>query len=168
MKKLFYILLVLSITFAAACKKDKKNNHSLNQDTVSLTQYEEFYGDESDDTTEITETEVVATDTAAEEQEDVIMLEDTTGNLTPAPEEVIQETNANFYIIVGSYTKISNANNRASYFKKLGYTAEVLPKFGQYNRVSVANFNNEASARTELKNLRKKFNDRTFWLLIRR
>ena len=174
MKKLFYILLILAITFASACKKDKKKSESLNQDTISLTQYEEFYGDESDTTpvinndeqTNSDDTSITSTANADTEVEE-IQVEDTTGKLTPATEEVIQQPTANFYIIVGSYTKLSNAQKRADYFKQLGYTAEVLPKFGKYNRVSIANFNNEASARAELKNLRKKFNDRTYWLLIR-
>ena len=164
MKKIIYISLIAIIAFSVGCKRGKTKDDTVlkpQKDTSIYPGYEEFYSNESDmDSDSVAVTQNTAT------PNDKIMVEDTVGNIQPAtPTEV--SNSKSFYIIVGSFKKQTNAKKKLNSFKKKGYTAEILPKFGEYNRVSAASFNSEASARSELKSLRKKFHDRTFWLLIR-
>jgi len=94
---------------------------------------------------------IIADDTnKTPEIDDPIMVENNDGNLKPATQNQV-DNSKNFHIIVGSF----------------GYSAEILPKFGEYSRISAVKFNDENSARSELSSLRKKFNDKSFWLLIR-
>jgi len=166
MKKLINIILILTVFLAFGCKNDN-NDQALtpNQDTTIYPGYDE-YTDESDiDTTiDVNNTTIDSTNI---DDNATIMVEDTIGNVQPATDTDMGQTDKNFYIIVGSYQNIGNAQIRMQYFKNQGYTAEVLAKFGTYNRVSVAKFNEEGSARDELKSLRTKYNDNTFWLLLR-
>ena len=168
MKKLIYLMLVISLTFAFGCNNDDgtSSNNTTNNDTLLYPGYEEFTT-ESDDSLEKDST-VVELDTVKEpEVNDNVMVEDNKGQPVVANSEDLNDKTKNFYIIVGSYQKNANAKQRMEYFKKIGYTAEVLPKFGTYERVSIASFNNEASARKELKALRTKFKDPSYWLLYR-
>jgi cell division septation protein DedD len=164
MKKIFYILFALAISFSFACKKNKKQDQQTlvpQKDTAVYPGYEEFYSDESDMGSDSSS---LSSDTS--KSNDQVMVEDTAGNVKPATPKDIQKSK-NFFVIVGSFKKYQNAQKKLNYLKKIGYAAEILPKFGEYNRVSAASFNNETSARNELKKLRKKFKNNTFWLLIR-
>jgi len=163
MKKFFYILIIIALTFSVGCKKDKNENVlTPKQDTIVYPGYEEYYSDESD-----LDDSVEVKDNVVDDVNTDVMIEDTVGNVKPADDVDLSQPGKSFYIIVGSFQNLTNAQKRAEYFKKIGYTAEVLPKFGTYNRVSVAKFNDESSARTELKTLRKKFSDNSYWLLYR-
>ena len=164
MKTLTYLLLVLCLSFVFSCKdNDEDNLENLTKNTNEFPEYEEYTTDFNlNDTTkneQVISEEVVVNDN--------VMVEDTLGNPVPATTDDLKAQNKNFYIIVGSYQKIENANKRADYFKKQGYTAEVLPKFGNYHRVSISSFNDEKASRSELKALRSKLGDQTFWLLYR-
>ncbi len=164
MKKLIYIFLIAIIGLSLGCKRGKtKDDTALKpqKDTSIYPGYEEFYSDESD-----MDSDTVAVAQNTTTTNDEIMVEDTVGNIQPATPKQVSNSKS-FYIIVGSFKKQSNANKKLNFFKRKGYTAEILPKYGEYNRVSAANFNAETSARAELKSLRKKFHDKTFWLLIR-
>lgn len=169
MKKLLIITLVFAIFFAFGCKDDNATDPSAltpKHDTTVYPGYEEFYTDQSDvDSSDNSNNTFV--DTTANNDDEPIMVEDTIGNIQPATNTDIDQSGNNFYIIVGSYQNVNNAQIRMQYFKNQGYTAEILPKFGTYNRVSIAKFNQENSAREELKRLRAKYNDNSFWLLLR-
>lgn len=166
MKHLLSFLLVFALLLSFGCKDDTDDNSALSpiSDTTIHPGYEEFYTDQSDiDTNQnnLIDTNTVVDDNSA------IMVEDTTGNIQPATNDDLTQNGNSYYLIVGSYQNINNAQIRVQYFKNQGYTAEILPKFGNYNRVSVAKFNTENDARTELKRLKTKYNDNTFWLLLR-
>lgn len=149
-----------------SCKRDKnKNDGALipQKDTSIYPGYEEFYSDESGNDSDSVAVDVNQVEANTNDQ---IMVEDQTGKIKPATENQVNNSK-NFYIIIGSFKNETNAQKKLDYYKKIGYTAEILPKFGDYNRVSAVSFNDETSARAELKNLRSKFNDKSFWLLIR-
>lgn len=169
MKKLIYLLLIISLTFTFACKKDKDDKQGLTpkKDTTIYPGYQEFTTDESGlppDTNKNVSNEVTINNDVKNE---TVMVEDDKGNLKPATNEDLNKTGNSFYIIVGSFKKDKNAQERANYFIKMNYQAQVLPKFGEYNRVAIANYTTESEARTELKNFRTKFNDKSVWLLAR-
>ncbi|MBN2662631.1 MAG: SPOR domain-containing protein [Bacteroidales bacterium] len=169
MKKLLILTLVSAIFFAIGCKEDNPDDPSAltpSRDTNIYPGYEEFYTDESN-TDSLNNANNTGIDTTVNNDDVPVMVEDTVGNIQPATNTDIDNSGRNFYIIVGSYQNVNNAKIREQYFKNQGYTAEVLPKFGVYNRVSVAKFNQENSAREELKKLRTKYNDNSFWLLLR-
>ena len=168
MKKIIYIFLITILTVSYSCNRNKDKNDQVltpQKDTSIYPGYDEFYTDESDikqDTTLI-----IADDTnKTPEVEEPIMVENNDGNLKPATQNQV-DNSKNFHIIVGSFKKAENAQKKLDYFKKIGYSAEILPKFGEYSRISAVKFNDENSARSELSSLRKKFNDKSFWLLIR-
>ena len=99
-----------------------------------------------------------------------VMVEDNDGNLTPKDDEdfyVEDNTNHNYYVIVGSFKIYDNAEVCNKNYTKKGYTPVILPKVGPYNRVAAAYFNDEADARKELKALRSKFHNNKFWLLYK-
>ncbi|MBN2892837.1 MAG: SPOR domain-containing protein [Bacteroidales bacterium] len=168
MKKLLSILLVISLIFTLGCKDndDNNTNNQNNADTTLYPGYEEFTvnNDQNENLQDSTKIEIIANNPVVN---DNVMVEDEQGNPVPATNDDLGDQSKNFYIVVGSYKKEENAQQRKEYFKKQGYAAEVLPKFGSYNRVSVASFNDETSARNELKALRSKYKDPSFWLLYR-
>ncbi len=168
MKKILFALLSVMVFFLFACKDDEnKNNQTNTKDTINYPNYEEFTADDNQQNQNKNNTLIIEDTTSVVTPNDNVMVEDNQGNTVPATNEELNDQNKNFYIVVGSYKKQDNAQIRMTYFKNMGYTAEVLPLFGQYYRVSVANFNEETTARTELKNLRTKFKDPSFWLLYR-
>ncbi len=162
MKKVFTILFSVIFIFAIGCKKEHVADKLHDSDTTAYPTYDEFSTNDTDNTV----TQVETTDTVAKTN-DSVMVENAQGEPVPAKKEDLKDKNKNFYIIVGSYRNDKNAQKRKEYFKKNGYVAEVLPKHGQYNRVSIASFNEEKASRAELKTLRKKFKDKSFWLLYR-
>jgi len=173
MKKLLTFIIISVFIFSVGCKKDKDDDGNAlapKKDSSVYPGYEEFY---SDDQSDIEKNVVVEnnnnteTDTTSTKNDSPVMVEDTTGNIQPATNKDLKQNGKDFYIIVGSYEKNTNAQKRKKYFKKIGYAAEILRKHGKYNRVSIAKFNDEKSARDELKILRNKFNDNSYWLLFR-
>lgn len=149
-----------------SCKRDKNKNEGAltpQKDTSIYPGYEEFYSDESGIDSDSVDTDMKQVEANSNDQ---IMVEDQTGKIQPATENQVNNSKG-FYVIIGSFKNETNAQKKLNYYKKIGYTAEILPKFGEYNRVSAVSFNDETSARAELKSLRKKFHDKSFWLLIR-
>lgn len=183
MKKIIILPILTAIILLASCKNEKNEALAPTKDTTIYPEYQE-YSDESDMDTLLTENnDIDDIDTQNEidtiefqnkeektnnqKENNNIMTEDKNGNIKPATETDINQNNKNFYIVIGSYKNINNAKKRTDKLIKKGYSAEILPKFGNLNRVSIAKFNNKKSAREEMKNLRKKFCDNSFWLLCR-
>lgn len=154
MKKIIYLLIAASLIISFSNCKKNKNKGGDTTDTLSK-QFEEYFTDESD-------TVVAVADTTTK-----IMTEDSTGKLKNAEPQDLSKPNKKFYIIVGSYKKIENAQKRVDYFKKLGYKCEIVSPSGIYNRVAIASFDDEKIARQELKKYRQKFNDHSYWLLLK-
>ena len=166
MKKIGLLLIIASLLALGACKK-KEAQQPKKQDTTDYPGYEYMYSDESDGDTAVVDTTAQTQTTDTAQTQTTILKEDTTGKTTPANETEIKQANY-IYLIVGSYKKYSNAEKRLNAFHKIGYDAQILPKYGQYNRVAAAKFTNETTARTKLKQMRTSFKDRSFWLLIRK
>lgn len=157
MKKLFYIILCFTLIIGLSnCKKSKKVE-TPQQDTLTQS-FEEYFTDESD--TIIQNTTPPPTDTT-------IMKEDKQGNLQPVTTNDLQSNQKTFYIIVGSYSKIANAEKRKAFFEKKGLESQILSPAGIYNRVAIGQYTDEKIARNELKKYRNQFNDKSFWLLLR-
>lgn len=170
MKKKIFLILTISLFFVFGCGNDDENStDNSTEDTTLFPGYEEFSYDDADEFSEDTSNvEVVVEEVEIiEEVNNDVMIENDEGNPIPATDSDLNDASKNFYIVVGSYQNINNAQERMKYFQKIGYTAEVLAKFGAYNRVSIASFNDETSARDELKSVRSKFNDPSYWLLYR-
>jgi len=157
MKKLIYIILSFIIIIGLSnCKKEKKVENP-QQDTLTQS-FEEYFTNESD---------TIAQTTTNPTTDTTIMKEDTKGNLQPATKEDLQSNQKIFYIIAGSYTKISNAEKRKAYFEKQGIQSQILSPSGAYNRLAIGQYTDEKKARQELKKFRTQFNDKSFWLLLR-
>ncbi len=172
MKKLLTFIIISVFIFSVGCNKNKDDNNKVlspKKDSSVYPGYEEFYSDDQshNDSSVVENNNISEIDTSQQNDQPAVMVEDTAGNIQPATDTDLKENSKDFYIIVGSFEKIKNAQKRKEYFKKIGYAAEILKKHGKYNRVSVAKFNDEKSARDELKILRNKFNDKSYWLLFR-
>jgi len=159
------IVIIVALTFLGiSCKKKKVEALTpIKEDTPSIANYEFMDTNEIGDDTVVVANKKVDTDTTKIIE---IVSEDTTGKISTATNKQINTADY-IYVIVGSYTKLENATKRKIYFNKLGYKSEVLPKYGNYNRVTIARFESETEARTKLREYRKKFNDKSYWLLIR-
>ena len=156
MKKASFILGAIVLFFLFSCEEPTTNNNNQGQaDTIEYPTNDDIAVDTNEVNTD--------TDTTS------VMVEDDKGNLTPKDEEVYVEdnTNHNYYVIVGSFKTYANAEKCNKIYTKKGYKPVILEKVGQYNRVSAAYFNEEGDARNELKALRKKFKNKTFWLLYK-
>jgi cell division protein FtsN len=157
MKNISIILLVILAFTFVSCKGKKEKETADNKDTIVYPSYEDFKPNETDlvllDSTEVdsTVTEVVYT-------------EDKQGNLTPQTDE---SKGTKYYVIVGSFKVYNNAIKLQNHFQSMGYTVEILPKTNEYNRVSVSSYNDKSSAVVELKSLRSKHNDASFWIFYK-
>ncbi len=156
MKRILFLTLALLIAVLAGCKKDKekKDDNSLPtptyQDTVSIDTVAPLPFEEEPDTTA------------------TVMKEDSTGNLQPVEHPVKPEENQKIYVIVGSFKNYANAQKKLNQLQNLGYTESIiLPKVGEYHRVAVAGYDDEATARKALKEFRIKFRNNKIWLLLR-
>lgn len=78
-----------------------------------------------------------------------------------------------FYIIAGSFKKISNAVNLRKFFKDNGYSnAMVLYPYNEFNRVATNSYKTLEAARKDIeviknKNIKFKKDEITYWLLWR-
>lgn len=157
MKKTSIILVVILAIFLFDCKGKKDNETAENKDTIVYPSYEDFKTNESD-VALLDSTEVDSTLT------EVVFTEDKQGNLTPQTDN---SKGTKYYVIVGSFKLFDNAAKLQNHFQAMGYTVEVLPKTNEYNRVSVGSFDSKESAVVEVKALRKKHNDASFWIFYK-
>lgn len=170
MKKILTFVFAISLIFTFGCKDDTNNASNQNNDTTLYPGYEEFTVDDNTKNNEKDTSELNIMQEEPENTEptnDNVMVENDEGTPVPATNEDLEDETKSFYIIVGSYEKDQNAQEKMKQFKKEGYAAQVLPKFGKHNRVSVVSFNDEKAARAELKTLRAKYKDSSYWLLYR-
>jgi len=144
---------MLSLFFS--CGKKEKNDENQN-----LT-YEDTLVSESDtsDLPFITE----------EENNDTVKIvsEDTTGKLKPVKSPVKVSPTQKIYVIVGSFKNYANAEKLVNQLKSKGFNPQILPKYGEFNRVAVAGYDTEKEAREALKKFRQTFHNRKIWLLLR-
>lgn len=152
-KNIIIFTAIFSIFILSIDCKGKKDKETSQKDTIVYPTYEEYVPNESDQTL-LDSTEVTTTTETA-------YTEDKEGNLTPQTGET---KGSKYYIIVGSFKVYANAEKLQKKFQNEGYTVEILPKISDYNRVSVSSFADKASAVTEVKSLRSKHNDASFWI----
>lgn len=153
-------VLSFAVISLASCKGNKTDQASEN-DTLDVpedTYVEETPATEGDQAPVLTET--------TEETPDPVMVEDNKGNLTPEPIETNNDADV-FYIIAGSFTVYSNAQNLNQKLKAKGFESNILEPYGQYNRVSVKSFKTRQEARAALPTLKNKVNNQTLWILKR-
>jgi len=142
-----FLLVIAILTISCDCKNNKKT--AANKDTVILPVYEDY--------------KAVVDSTEIKTKDETVFVDDKDGNLKP----LTDETGKKFYIIVGSFKAVKNAEKLMKHFKENGFNAEILPKTNEYNRVAVASFDTKDAAKAELKNVRKDYNDASFWLFLK-
>lgn len=103
------------------------------------------------------------------EEEDALENEDNITKDNGATTEEVASGNYNtdlkFYVIAGSFGEIENAENLKSTLLKKGYsTATVLPKDGQWYRVSMSGFVDRKSAEGEMKRINTTNSGYEIWL----
>ncbi len=161
--KLFGLaLLSFALISVVGCKSNKTDQASEN-DTLEVP--EDTYVEEPQATEGDQAPAVVETDSSENTQEPV-MLEDRNGNLTPETVETNNDADV-FYIVAGSFTVYSNAQNLNQKLKAKGYESNILEPYGQYNRVTVKSFKTRQEARAALPTLKNKINNQTLWILKR-
>ena len=155
--KLLGLTMLSAAVLLVSCKGNKGNESSDNTDTLDYPydNYENVttVGDQAPqyDTTSLAEP---------------IMTEDQQGNLSP--ETTVVENDADvFYVIAGSFTVYSNAQNLCNKLKTKGFNSEILIPFGQYNRVAVKSFKTRAEAKASFASLKSRLNDEGLWILKR-
>jgi len=153
MKKTIFILVALISLFCVSCKRDKKDKTAKNQDTIVYPSYEDYKPVETDQT--------LLDSTELNNNSETAFTEDDKGNLTPQTGET---KGSKYYVVVGSFKNYDNAVKLQKKFEGLGYTVEILPNTTTYNRVSVSSFTDKPSAVTDVKSLRTKHNDASFWI----
>ncbi|MBO7596110.1 MAG: SPOR domain-containing protein [Bacteroidales bacterium] len=155
--KLFGLTLLTLAVLMVSCKGNKGNESSDNSDTLAYP-----FGTDDSELTFGDQAPYIDTTTIAEP----IMLEDQQGNLQPETTPVVNESDM-FYIIAGSFTVYSNAQNLCNKLKVKGFNAEILIPFGQYNRVSVKSFKTREEAKAAIASLKSKLGDDGLWILKR-
>lgn len=71
-----------------------------------------------------------------------------------------------FHIIAGSFGSVENAQNLKNELKKQNYNAKVLPKDGDWYRVSMAGFTDRAGAENKMKELNNAGIKYEIWLFV--
>ncbi len=93
-------------------------------------------------------------------------VEETVADVTPAAEvpsieitaEPVTETPVQagtYYVIVGSFVEVNNANDLFRELKSKGYNPVLLPFDGRFNKVAVAEFSSRASATEALRSYKR-------------
>ncbi|MBR6178454.1 MAG: SPOR domain-containing protein [Bacteroidales bacterium] len=154
--KLLGLTLLSAAVLLVSCKGNKGNESSENSDTLPYP-FDNYESTISMDEPTFTDTTSIS---------EPIMLEDQQGNLQPETTPVVNESDM-FYIIAGSFTVYSNAQNLCNKLKVKGYNAEILIPFGQYNRVSIKSFKTREEAKASIATLKSKLGDDGLWILKR-
>lgn len=158
MKKALFVLIPILAVFSFCCEPDdprNKSNMVITKDTVEFPENDDLYEPEED--------VVVEEDTTVNEN---IMVENEDGDLELKDENTVIE-NANFYVVAASYKNLKSAEKINADYQSKGYNSIILPKVGKLNRIAIASFDDETSARAGLKKLRTELNNKTFWLLYK-
>ena len=154
--KLLGLTMLSAAVLLVSCKGNKGNESSDNSDTLAYP-FDNYDSNISMESPSFTDTTTVS---------EPIMLEDQQGNLQPETTPVVNEGDM-FYIIAGSFTVYSNAQNLCNKLKVKGFDSEILIPFGQYNRVSVKSFKTREEAKASIATLKSKLGDDGLWILKR-
>lgn len=165
--KIAYLILAsFTMLLLINCKGNKGDkNLADNKDTIEFPSYEEYMPNEKDEDTVVDLFDSNQVDYIDTNETEQVFVEDKDGNLEPEKTET--ESKGNFYIIVGSFKVEKNANDLNKLLQKKGYSSQILPPFGQYNRVAIMSFDTRDAAKAKLPAIKNKFNDATFWILRR-
>lgn len=157
MRKLRFMIVTLgalALVYLYSCKGNK-GDESSESDTLPVPA-------EYDDA--VTGDEYPAVDSSV--QSEPVMTEDKQGNLSPETTETTKVGDV-FYIVAGSFTVYSNAQQLNQQLKTKGFDSNILEPFGNYNRVTVKQFATREDARAALPGLRSQVKDQTLWILKR-
>ena len=100
-------------------------------------------------------------DPPVEEKEEIVA-EELKETPVEAKEEKVHQKR--YYVVVGSFTKYTNAENLNNYFEQKGYHPMILPKVNGYNRVAISSYIEKSNAKKAVTKLRSEYNDLTFWI----
>lgn len=109
--------------------------------------------------------EVPATDDADSAEQAPVFTENQNGSVQEATDDQVA-SNSNFYIVAGSFTLYTNAQKCNQKLKAKGFDSKILEPYGQYNRVTLKQFNTVEEARAALPALRGQV-DQQLWILTR-
>ena len=182
MKNISLIVVILMAIAFSSCGGKEETTEENNMDTEIIDETAdtsaylddiEFVSDESDaeinpvdstlqenldypdNTTEL------LVDPPVEEKEEIVVEEVKETPVVVKEEKVHQKR---YYVVVGSFTKYTNAQNLNNYFEKKGYHPMILPKVNGYNRVAISSYIEKANAKKAVTKLRTEYNDLTFWI----
>ena len=157
--KLLGLTMLSAAVLLVSCKGNKGNESSDNSDTLDTYPYDNYENVTTigDQAPQYDSTSLVS---------EPIMTEDQQGNLSPETNVVENDADV-FYVIAGSFTVYSNAQNLCNKLKTKGFPSEILIPFGQYNRVAVKSFKTRAEAKASLASLKSRLNDEGLWILKR-
>ncbi len=148
MKHLGLVFLVISFVWFSSCgaleEKRKGDQNETTQENVT------------DDSTD-----VVDESEKVEENENKVAVVTEEANETA----VNEKTQKKYYVIVGSFTKETNAKELHSKLKKSGMPSEVLDAENNFRRVSKKSFDTRAEALKELKKVQTKDKQIDAWIL---
>ena len=81
-----------------------------------------------------------------------------------------ERTMYRYYVIIGSFSKVENAQTYKVSIAEKGFTPEILESESGYFRVSVGGYDDESAARSKIAGIRAAYREdhSDVWLLIRK
>ncbi len=182
MKHISLLIAILMTIFFSSCggKEETTEDNIMDTEIIDETADTSAYLDDIEFVSDESDAEINPVDSTL--QEDLDYPDNTTELLVDPPVEEKEETVAEeiketpvivkeekvhqkrFYVVVGSFTKYTNAQNLNNYFEQKGYHPMILPKVNGYNRVAISSYIEKANAKKAVTKLRVEYNDLTFWI----
>ncbi len=182
MKHISLLIAILMTIFFSSCggKEETTEDNIMDTEIIDETADTSAYLDDIEFVSDESDTEINPVDSTL--QEDLDYPNNTTEVLVDPPVEVKEEVvvdkikedpvevkeekvhQKRYYVVVGSFTKYTNAQNLNNYFEQKGYHPMILPKVNGYNRVAISSYIEKANAKKAVTKLRVEYNDLTFWI----
>ena len=162
MKRMFFVLIVMSLVFSA-CKSKKELAQS--PYTVDPATQPKVFTVPAQKT-QPQPKQVVKEEVPATPGEPVAMRKEQV-SFTRQEDKEQNETN-NFFVILGSFSYLDNAKNYRETLLNKGFTPIILHSETGYYRVCVNSYQNEGDARTRVAQIRRTYPEYSdVWLLIK-
>ncbi|SHF41288.1 Sporulation related domain-containing protein [Mariniphaga anaerophila] len=164
MKRIILAAIVLGLAFASC--KSKKELAQSPYTTDPATQPKVFTVPASDTQTQAQPQPQAKPEPVAASNEHVAMRKEQV-SFTNQEDKVKNESN-NFFVIIGSFSQLSNAKNYRETLLNKGFTPIILHSETGYYRVCVNSYQNESDARTRVAQVRQTYPEYSdVWLLIK-
>jgi cell division protein FtsN len=152
-----FFLLVISMMFLTSCASLRKGSSKMDESP--------YASGVKNDSIEVREDQKPAKQ-EKEEQNKIVVREERVKTVdTEEKEEIVSR----YYVVIGSFRYLDNARNYKKDLIKEGFVPVILENENGLFRVSVAAYNEEDSARSNIASIRQnypKYSD--VWLLIRK